>query len=81
MCVTSANLIIRSAHGRRSKEEVNMCVEEGGGRQRIYWKFFAELYFLLGKSERRINQRRASVRNTSPYADGARKTDATYSIN
>lgn len=79
MCITSANLIIHSAHGRRSKEEVNMCV--GGGRQRIYWKFFAELYFLLGKSERRINQRCASVRNTSPYADGARKTDATYSIN
>lgn len=80
MCITSANLIIHSAHGRRSKEEANMCVEQGGG-QRIYWKFFAELYFLLGKSEWRINQRCASVRNTSPYADGARKTDATYSIN
>lgn len=80
MRLTSANLIIHSARGRRSEEEVNMRVEGGRGR-RIYWKFFAELYFLLGKSERRINQRCASVRNTSPYADGARKTDATYSIN
>lgn len=79
VCITSANLIIYSLDDGKSKE-VCVCVCVGGNGGYI-GKFLLSFIFLRGESERRINQCCALVRNTSPYADGARKTDATYSIN
>lgn len=88
----SANLIIHSTQGSRSKED-EVKVGRGGARRAdrgyignfllsfIIIFFFFFFFFLSAKSKRRINQRCASVRNTSACADGARKTDATYSIN
>lgn len=73
MCITSAKLIIYSMRG------VCVCVCKRGTQDVL--EIFCLALFLWGESERRINQRCASLRNTSPYGDGARKTDATYSIN
>lgn len=79
--ITSANLIIYCLDKGGVKKCVlclSMWLDDGGCIGHFLLSF---IFFSRGSSERRINQCRASVRNTSPYGDGARKTDATYSIN